>query len=112
LAGTFRVLVPGDWYYVASTFRQQGSNTTVNTYVANLSRGEPTLHHVVQDQTAAGAPAPGRLGIGMGFDGQGANAYPWSGSLDEIAIYDAVLDRETLEEHLRNLAPRRDRPSH
>jgi hypothetical protein len=110
LAGTFRVLVPGDWYYVAGTFETEGPDTTVNTYVANLSRGAPTLHHVVHDQTAAGLPAPGRLGIGMGFNAQGANAYPWSGSLDEIAIYDAVLDRTTLEEHLRTLAPGGERP--
>ena len=106
LAGAFRVLVPGDWYYVASTFQNQGKQTIVNTYAANLSRGEPTLHQLVRDQTADGTPASGRLGIGMGFDAQLANAYPWSGRLDEIAIYDAVLDRKTLEEHLSALVPR------
>ncbi len=108
LAGTFRVLVPGDWYYVASTFRVEGEQTRVNTYVANLSRGEPALHQLVRDQTASGAPAPGRLGIGMGFDAQLANAYPWCGSLDEVAIYDTVLDRKTLEDHLKALTVPRD----
>ena len=103
------MLVPGDWYYVASTFRTEGAETTVNTYVANLSRGEPTLYHVVDDRTAAGAPASGRLGIGMGFDPQVANAYPWCGSLDEVAIYDAVLDRKTVENHLSTLTRRRHR---
>jgi hypothetical protein len=98
------VLIPGDWYYVASTFRVVSGRTVVNTYVANLSRGERTLSQVVKDQSAPGVPATSRLGIGKAFDADTAHAYPWSGRLDEIAIYDTVLSSTTLTEHLQALA--------
>jgi len=94
-------LIPGDWYYVASTFDVEGDRTRVNTYVANLTRRETTLAHVLRDQWAAGgSPAASRLGIGKGFNDAVAHAYPWSGALDEVAIYDAVLDQTTLQGHL------------
>ncbi len=97
-------LIPGDWYYVASTFRVVSGKTVVNTYVANLSGGERTLSQVVKNQSAPGAPATSRLGIGKAFDANTAHAYPWSGRLDEIAIYNAVLSSATLAEHLQALA--------
>jgi hypothetical protein len=97
-------LIPGDWYYVASTFRVVSGKTVVNTYVANLSRGERTLSQVVKDQSAPGVPATSRLGIGKAFDANTAHAYPWSGRLDEIAIYDTILSPTTLAEHLQALA--------
>ena len=102
-AGGFS-LIPGDWYYVASTFHVVSGKTLISTYVADLSRGERTLSQVVKDQWAAGVPATSRLGIGKGFDADTAHAYPWSGRLDEIAIYDAVLSPAALAEHLRALA--------
>ncbi|MHC4405371.1 MAG: LamG-like jellyroll fold domain-containing protein [Planctomycetota bacterium] len=92
--------VPDDWYYVASTFRVDSSQTIINTYVANLSEGETTLKQVVADHPARGTPAAGRLGIGKGFIQSTTNGYPWSGLLDEVAIYDAVLTQEELQEHL------------
>jgi hypothetical protein len=95
--------IPGDWYYVASTFRVDSEQTVINSYVANLSREDPTLRRVVRDHVAAGAPAASRLGIGKGFAWNVANANPWSGSLDEVAIYDALLDQPTLKKHLRVL---------
>jgi len=96
-------LVPGHWYYVASTFQTAGDRTTIDTYVADLTGGETTLSHVIRDQTAPGSPGSSRLGIATGFDGELAPAYPWSGALDEVAIYDAVLDRDTLAAHLQAL---------
>jgi hypothetical protein len=97
-------LIPGDWYYVASTFRAVAGKTVVNTYVANLSRGERTLSQVVKDQSTPGAAAASRLGIGKAFDANTAHAYPWCGRLDEIAIYDAILSSTTLAGHLQALA--------
>ena len=102
-AGGFS-LIPGDWYYVASTFHVVSGKTLINTYVANLSRGERTLSQVVKNQWAPGVPAASRLGIGKGFDADTAHAYPWPGRLDEIAIYDAVLSPAALAEHLQALA--------
>jgi hypothetical protein len=93
-------LIPGDWYYVAATFRAGAGQTLVNSYAANLSRGDRLLARVVRDCMAPGVPAAGRLGIGKGFDDDLAHAYPWSGELDEVAIYDAVLDAATLQRHL------------
>jgi len=93
-------LVPGNWYYLASTFDTEGGHTVVNCYVANLSAGQRTLDGVIRDQWVAGAPSAGPLGIGKGFDGEIAHAYPWSGALEEIALYDAVLDGATLQSHL------------
>jgi len=99
---------PGEWYYVACTFRAGKGKTTVSTYVANLSRGERELRQVVGDQDAVGLPAASRLGIGKGFAENIAHAYPWAGGLDEVAIYNAVLDRQTLEKHLRVLVSARE----
>lgn len=95
--------IPGEWYYVASTFRVDSGKTTVNSYVANLSRHERTLRQVVKDRVTAGVPAASRLGIGKAFDKEITHAYPWPGALDEVAVYDAVLDEQTLEEHLMTL---------
>ena len=92
-------LVPGDWYYVAVTFRVRSDQTLVNTYLANLDDERSTLVHVVQNHEVPGLPAASRLGIGKGFDFTTAHAYPWSGSIDEVAVYDDVLDVETLREH-------------
>jgi hypothetical protein len=98
---------PGEWYYVASTFRVGPGKTTVNTYAANVSRGETALRRVVEGQVAVGEPAAGPLGIGKGFAANLAHAYPWSGTLDEVAIYSGTLGREALEKHLQALVGRR-----
>lgn len=92
--------IPDHWYYVASTFHVESNQTRVNTYVADLSQDDRTLNWIVKDRLVPGTPGTGRLGIGKGFDENGTNAYPWSGELDEVALYDAVLDRNALEEHL------------
>jgi len=96
-------LTPGQWYYVAATFRAGKDETTVNVYAANLSRWEPKLVHVLREQVLPGVPAASRLGIGKAFDWSTAHAYPWSGALDEVAIYDAVLNRAALQRHLEAL---------
>jgi hypothetical protein len=96
-------LVPGRWYYVAATFESGNGQTTVNAYLANLDEGDGRLEQVADNFVLKGAPAAGPLGIGKGYDGKGASAYPWAGRLDEIAIYGAILDRGTLDKHLEAL---------
>ncbi len=109
-------LTPGEWYYLASTFQAdpKKQTTLVNTYLANLTRGENTLQWVVKNQKLVGIPVSSPLGIGKGFDEQGRHAYPWPGLIDEIAIYSAVLDRQTFREHLNLLLGKSetDRGSH
>jgi hypothetical protein len=97
------VLEPDRWYYVAATFVAGDGQTTVNGHLADLSQGDGQMVRIAQDLVLEGVPKPGPLGIGKGFDRNGADAYPWSGRLDEIAIYGAVLDRQTLERHVAAL---------
>jgi hypothetical protein len=92
--------VPGNWYYVASTFQVDVGQTIVNTYVADLSKGDRTLKCVIQGQPTPGTPSASRLGIGKGFDGEIASAYPWPGAIDEVSLYDVALDQSTLQAHL------------
>ena len=96
-------LVPGDWYYVAATFESGKDHTTVNAYLANLTEGDGQLEQVAKNLVLEGTPADGALGIGMGYDQNGDRAYPWAGRVDEIAIYSAILDRGTLDDHLQAL---------
>lgn len=97
----------GEWYYVASTFEPaDGNRTKINTFVASLSDEHPQLVHVVKGHVAEGTAAVGRLGVGKGFDDTTAHAYPWSGALDEIAVYNEVLGEPELQQHLRLLCRR------
>lgn len=89
------------WYYVASTFRVESGQTRINTYMADLSQGERTLNRIVKDRLVPGVPGASRLGIGKGFDENVAHAYPWSGEIDEVALYDALLAPAFLEQHLQ-----------
>jgi len=93
-------LAPGEWYYVASTFQAVEGKTRINTYAANLTRAERTLRHVVTDRLVPGTAAASRLGVGKGFTSELAHGYPWSGVLDEVAIYDNVLEEAALKGHL------------
>jgi hypothetical protein len=95
--------VPGHWYYLASSFDAQGQKTVINTYVADLTTPKTGLEWVIKDHAIPGTPAPGHLGVGTGFDGELAAAYPWSGAFDEIAIYDTILSPATVQAHLNLL---------
>jgi hypothetical protein len=96
-------LTPGRWYYLASTFAVRDAATEVNTFVADIGDKSPKLKWIVQNQVVPGVPAAGPLGIGKGFDGQKGSAYPWPGRLGLVAIYDTLLDRQTLENHFSSL---------
>jgi hypothetical protein len=93
-------LASDDWYYLASTFESRDGHTVVNGYAARLSAGQRTLQRIFQDRLVVGTPAASPLGIGKGFDGDLAHAYPWSGALGDIALYDVALDRDALQLHL------------
>ncbi len=94
------VLTPEHWYYVAVTFKAGGTSTVVNAFVADLTGGEGELHRALTEFEVPGVPPTSRLGIGKGFDYTGAHAYPWSGELDEVAVYDTVLEAEELQKHM------------
>jgi hypothetical protein len=91
----------GDWFFVAATFRVADGQTLVNSFVANVGRREGSLRRLLNDVPADGRPATGHLAIGCAFDNDLAHAYPWQGALDEIAIYDTVLDEGQLNRHFQ-----------
>ncbi len=93
-------LVAQHWYYLAVTFEAGEENTIVNAYVVDLTGGDRKLRQILENEEIPGVPAVSRLGIGKGFDDTGAHAYPWSGELDEVAVYDAVLGGEQLQKHV------------
>ena len=99
-------LTPGRWYYVVVTFDAGEKTTIVNAYVADLTGGQRALKQILNNKEVPGVPAMSRLGIGKGFDATGAHAYPWSGELDEVAVYDAVLEEEVLQSHVNVLRAR------
>jgi len=99
-------LVPGHWYYLAATFSREGDRTRLDVYAADLTAGETQLKQVLADAECVGYPPAGPLGIGKGFQEDVAHAYPWPGGIDEVAIYDAVLDRRTLQQHFDALVRR------
>lgn len=96
-------LVPGDWYYLAATFRAEKGHTVVSAFSANLTDGQRTLHAVLSGQAVPGVLAAGRLGIGKGFREDLTHAFAWPGELDEVAIYGRILDPATLQRHLDTL---------
>lgn len=96
-------LVPGHWYYVANTYEAQNDSTIINSYLADVTAGETTLRLLVENAVASGSiPLSAPLGIG-GLYHAGAFQEAWSGSLDEIAFYDRVLDRTEFQLHLNAL---------
>ncbi len=93
------LLAPEHWYYLAVTFQAGEKSTVANAYVVDLTEGSAKLQHVLKNTEIPGVPPTSRLGIGKGFDYTGAHAYPWSGELDEVALYDAVLEEKELQDH-------------
>ena len=95
---------PGDWYYVVNTYTHSGGDTTITSYVANLTRGETALTKVADGIVATGnygASAP--LGVGLAdiskVNPPGPYALAFNGQIDEVALYDTVVDETTLEGH-------------
>ncbi|MGB4727802.1 MAG: FecR domain-containing protein [Thermogutta sp.] len=95
-------LVPGHWYYVAATFEPERDATRVSTWLADLTEKEP-LVCVLKDGQLAGRPVDGYLGIGKGFDDGMSHAYPFPGAIDELAIYNGVLEEDLIRFHLTHL---------
>ncbi len=93
-------LARGHWHYLAASFDVQDDTTVVNAYLADLSRGQVKLRQIAKNKAVRGIPATSVLGIGKVFDGGGRDAYAWDGALDEIALYDVILEPNVLQNHL------------
>lgn len=94
---------PGHWYYVATTYDTRDGQTTVNAYVANLTRGQTAASRVVTNGTASGTPptsAP--FGIG-GLYTNGILQEAWSGTIDEVAVFGRTLAPSEVQARLTTL---------
>lgn len=94
---------PSHWYYVATTYKVADTQTSVRSYVANITAGEQTARIAVLDQQASGTPprnAP--FGIG-GLFTDGTLQEAWSGSIDEVAVYGRALDLDEIGARLASL---------
>ena len=90
---------PGDWYYVTAVYAQDGANTTIDTYTANLSAGETALTHTHLTQSGVFGTGEQYLGIGAFATGTGSLQEAFAGSMDEVAIYDGVLCASAVQAH-------------
>ncbi len=97
-------LEPGHWYYVASTFAAGDGSVLADTWLADLTRGETRLQRVLRTAQVSGSLAVGPLGIGKGIDAAGAHAYAFPGAIDEIVLYNGIVDEGTFSRHLDLLA--------
>ncbi len=89
-----------DWYYVAVTMSYDGSNTTINSWSANLSSGQRTL-----SQTSTNYLAPGSFvnNVAMGVGILNNNGNTWNafvGDIDEISLYSGMLSEDDFQSHL------------
>jgi len=82
---------PGRWYYVASTYAVSGSQTTISTYVADLTAGEQQVRRAITAQVASGVPlTTARMALG-GFLSGTAMQEAWAGSIDEVSVFGRTL---------------------
>lgn len=100
-------LTSGQWYYLAITYRKEARHgtlgTVVDAYGAALGEKPPRLTTLVKSAWLPGWIPPGHLGVGKGFEKNLAHAYPWSGAVDEIAIFREVLPEAAIKQHFRAL---------
>ena len=100
---TIGSFVPGHWYYVANTYTVSGSQTTINSYVANLTLGEMSVTQAVAGQIASGRPlTAAQMAIG-GYFASGTAQEAWSGSIDEVSIFGRVLTGAEVQARLDRL---------
>ncbi|GAB4129068.1 MAG: hypothetical protein Kow0040_04610 [Thermogutta sp.] len=97
-------LKPGHWYYVAATFAECNGRIVVNTWLADLNLGQKRLRQVLRRGQAVGGMASGVLAIGKGFDAGGAHAYAFPGAVDEIVLYNGIVEENVFQGHLKLLA--------
>lgn len=94
-------LLAGRWYYLASSFQDLGheQGTRIRTFLVDLA-DMPGELPLVFDGVVAGQVTHGLLGIGKGFDDRLTHAYPFSGAIDEVCLYNDSVEEATWQKHL------------
>jgi len=96
-------IAPDNWYYLATSYSVDTGTgiATVDSYIADLTAGQDTLSQASKVLTSSydyGVAGP--FGVGKRFDGS-AEAFP--GVLDEVYLYDDVVDAAVFQQHLDQL---------
>ena len=100
---TVSTFVPGHWYYVANTFTVSGSQTTINSYVADLTLSQTSVTRAVTSQVASGKPlTAAQMAIG-GYFASGTAQEAWSGSIDEVSLFGRTLTAAEVQSRLDSL---------
>jgi hypothetical protein len=91
----------GDWYYVAmvASYNSGANQTTVDFYGANLSASETTLNLLASDSALFQGDWSGTGQVGVGNFLNGTQEY-LQGRIDNVALFNELLDPSTLQEHL------------
>ena len=95
--------VPGHWYYVANTYTVSGSQTTISSYVADLTLSQTSVTRAVTSQIASGKPlTAAQMAIG-GYFASGTAQEAWSGSIDEVSLFGRTLTAAEVQSRLDSL---------
>ncbi|MFM7206772.1 MAG: polysaccharide lyase family 8 super-sandwich domain-containing protein [Planctomycetaceae bacterium] len=102
---------PGHWYYVANTYTVSGSQTTISSYVADLTLGQTAVTQAVAGQVASGKPlTAAQMAIGGSFV-SGTAQEAWSGSIDEVSLFGRVLTAAEVQARLSSIYRQPDQVS-
>ncbi|MDW8079088.1 MAG: LamG-like jellyroll fold domain-containing protein [Thermoguttaceae bacterium] len=100
-------MISGQWYFLAVVYRLEVRNgqagTRVDAYCASLGDVSSGLTSIVKSAWTPGWIPAGHLGVGKGFEKNGAHAYPWAGAMDEIAIFHQALSEAEIARHFSAL---------
>lgn len=100
---TVAAFVPGHWYYVANTYTVSGSQTTISSYVADLTLSQTSVTRAVTSQVASGKPlTAAQMAIG-GYFASGTAQEAWSGSIDEVSFFARTLTAAEVQSRLDSL---------
>jgi|GEM_PF-5375413 len=96
-------ITPGHWYYVASTFSVNGSQTTVNSYWANLTAGGGLRQALTNVVATGNYGSSAVLGVGVLRQASGTYEYFAPCLIDEVALHSTVLSASAVNAHYEKL---------
>ena len=103
--GAYRPIVSsfetGHWYYVVSTYSVSAGKTTINSYYADLTAGDELQHSIV-DEVENGTYGSSAM-LGVGCLSLVTSQYFAPCTIDEVAMYNSVLDEDDIKYHLSEL---------
>jgi hypothetical protein len=80
----------GHWYYAANTYTVSGGNTTINSYIANLTTNGPLVHAITNVAVAGDYGTSAVLGIGVLSNPGIGYQYFAPCTVDDVALYNTA----------------------